>query len=261
VVLFEVSGSLVAALIENKIAATFQPEQSQRYATRAARWATSPKLLRVVTVLLAPQEYLSRSGAELFDVCLSYEDVVSLLRSNGDRRSTFLADAMDAGVEAYRQGYAPVPDVSATDVWSQCWDLSQRVTPRLNFQRPGAKPALSNWIEFRQADGFTLDDSKRVLLVYKAERGQADLQFSRTSPFDLSKAVGHLLDSSMNVVSAGKSASIRIAVPTVSFGASAQDQTVRIVEGLIACEKLRAFFVQSELRAALGTTDRRNPQG
>ena len=41
VVAFETKDGLVLALVENKIAAPFQPEQAQRYAARAQRWSFS----------------------------------------------------------------------------------------------------------------------------------------------------------------------------------------------------------------------------
>src|SRR5260370_5495846 len=102
VVAFESNGRHVIALIENKIAAPFQPDQAKRYAARASRWST--KGTHVLTVLLAPGDYMLRTDAKSFDVQLSYEEVATVLPLEGDKRSTFLADAMCAGVEQSRRG-------------------------------------------------------------------------------------------------------------------------------------------------------------
>jgi hypothetical protein len=48
----------------------------------------------------------------------------------------------------------------------------------------------------------------------------------------------------MDVVPAAKSASIRINVPAIGFAASPSGQDAQIAEGLHACERLRAFYLQ-----------------
>src|ERR1700730_13225130 len=73
VVVFTTGETHVIGFIENKIAASFQPEQAERYAARALRWSTAAGVSRVVTVLFAPEEYMHRSGSSVFDERISYE--------------------------------------------------------------------------------------------------------------------------------------------------------------------------------------------
>ena len=63
-----------------KIAAPFQPEQGLRYAARGQRWSTAEGITRVVTVLIAPDGYMSRPGAEAFEVRIPYEELSAALR-------------------------------------------------------------------------------------------------------------------------------------------------------------------------------------
>jgi hypothetical protein len=241
VVVFAAGEARVIALIENKIAASFQPEQAERYAARALRWATAAGVSRVVTVLFAPEEYMHRSGSNVFDERISYEAASAALRAEQDPRSMFLADALEAGVKSYHQGYVMKPDDSVSDMWMACWRTSLAI---LRFQQPGLKPGRSTWFYFRDADGFPAEDRKRAVIAYKAERGHADLQFAGTGTISLARRVEGLLDRTMGVVRAEKSASIRIAVRPINFHGSAKEQETSIIEGFNTCERLRAFFVE-----------------
>jgi hypothetical protein len=243
VVTFAVGDTRVIALVENKIAASFQERQAERYAARGQRWGATEGVSNVVTVLLAPGEYMSRAGAEVFDERISYEEAASALRAERDPRSMFLADALAAGVESYRQGYVMKPDESVSDMWMACWKVALKVAPNLGFNQPSLKPGRSTWFYFRDAEGFSREDRKRAVVAYKAERGQVDLQFASTTSAALARRTEGVINRSMKVVSAAKSASIRISVPSVDFFGSAEKQEAAIIEGFAACERLRVFFV------------------
>jgi hypothetical protein len=243
VVAFETEHGLLLALVENKIAAPFQPDQGVRYAARAQRWSTKEGISRVVTALIAPDGYMSRPGAEAFDVRIPYEELSAVLRDENDRRSRFLAGALEAGVEALRRGYIMTPDVNVSGMWQACWKISRQVAPKLNFNEPGLKPRLSTWLHFKDAEGLSDLDWSRVVLVYKAERGHVDLQFGGTSVAQLSLRSDGILLPSMKVRPAAKSASVRVLVPTLDFARAPDEQHQAIVEGFAACELLRIFFV------------------
>ena len=109
--------STVLALVENKIAAGFQPDQGLRYRKRADRWGREPGIGECTTVLIAPEQYMDWPGSTEFRHHLSYEDLASRLRKEGDPRSEFLADALEAGTGLYRRGYVAVPDAAVSSVW------------------------------------------------------------------------------------------------------------------------------------------------
>lgn len=248
VVVFSTSEADVVALVENKIAAGFQPEQAERYAARARRWNETSGVSKVSTVLFAPAEYMCRPGAEAFDLQVSYEEVATALRAEEDRRSAFLADALVAGIGAYRQGYVMKPNENVSDMWMACWKTSLTIAPKLRFQQPDLKPGRSTWFYFRTADGFSKEDVKYAVVVYKAERGQVDLQFADTTATSLMQRTTGILNESMKVESAGKSASIRIAVPKIDFSGSASEQDSNIVHGISVCELMRLFFIEHRKR-------------
>lgn len=243
IVAFQTEKGSALALVENKIAAPFQPEQALRYVARAQRWLTSDRIARVVTVLVAPGGYMSRPGAETFEVKIPYEDLSKVLREENDPRSRFLAEALEAGVEALRRGYVMTPDDAVTRMWQACWKLSLKVAPKLNLNEPGLKPGRSNWLYFRDAEGLSDLDWRRAVVVYKGERGHVDLQFGGTSTSQLMQRSQGILQPSMKVVPAAKSASIRVNVPIIDFSRAPEDQRQLIIEGLAASELLRSFFV------------------
>lgn len=237
-------------LVENKIAADFQPDQAKRYAERAARWRNDT-LADVITVLVCPKEYTSRPSSELFDAVFTYEGLIDALAASQDERSSFLSVALADGIASYRRGYVAVPDASVTSVWDKVWQACSTEQPALNMERPSQKPGKSTWIYFRRPKGFSEIDTKKCFIVYKASRGQVDLQFSSMQPSELEPILADLLDDDMEVVKASKSASVRIAVPRVDFTAAEIPQHEEIYIGLRAAERLRRLFVEKRVGTRL----------
>ena len=232
------------AHVENKIAAAFQPNQMERYRARSSRWAAIAGVSRSVTVLLAPANYMGRPGAEGFEVQITYEEASTALRTDGDPRAVFLADALEAGIEAYRRGYVMTPDEPVSALMKRCWQIASENAPTLNFAEPGVKPAGGTWPSFPKAMGFLANDAKRVELIYKMERGQVDLQFRNTDVEVLTQRCQGILAHGMEVRPAGKSASIRVLIPAIDFARAAEEQVAAIHDGIDVCERVRVFFVE-----------------
>lgn len=254
-VVFTSPEGYVLILVEDKIDASFQPGQVERYQSRAARWRDDPDVHATRTVLLSPAGYAEVAEANGFDMALSYETVENLLRSETDLRSIFLADALAAGLAAYREGYVPVPDPLATSIWQRYWELAVDIAPQLRFARPGEKPANASFLSFSSALGFTGQTQRRVQLILKAAHGNADLQFSGLSVDDVTALTRDALEPDMQVVEAGKSASIRIHIPPVHFSHHSNGQEDAMRRGLLACERLRAMFVEHRIAARLMDTE------
>ena len=234
-------------LIENKIDADFQPAQPERYLARARRWREemSPDA-DVETILLAPEEYFENHGSEVFDRLLSYEEVIASLVDSSDARTKYLANTLSDGIESHRLGYKPEHNEATTLVWAAIWELCNSLAPQLRMRRPESKPIGAGFIYFYNAEGVSATEtSRRAFVVYKPVHGNADLQFSNMREDSLREALGSLLDSGMAVAQAGKSASIRIKVPSVDFGRAPGEQEEAIRQGLLASERLRQFFIEN----------------
>lgn len=239
--------------VENKIAAEFQPDQAKRYAERAIRWRRHANV-EVKTALLCPRDYLLRPSSELFDLSITYEDLIELLRASRDDRSVFLARTLSEGILSYRRGYVAVPDQAVTSVWEAIWYTASKDYPYLNMEKPSAKPGKSTWIYFRRPSGFKEADTIRCVIVYKASRGQVDLQFKSMPPSKLESLLVNLIEPDMSVVKASKSASVRISVPALEFSTSAEPQKEAIHSGLRQVERLRRFFLENSIGERLGSS-------
>ena len=246
VVVFQCGPQKLKLLVENKIDAQFQAGQPERYRESAESRRKDDPTHEVKTVLLAPEKYFHTSGSESFDLKLSYEEVVRVLQSDTDPRASFLAESLEAGITKQQEGYQGIPDDSATSIWDVIWGMSREITPCLNMKSPGKKPRGSTWIHFTQAEEVSSGE-----IVWKMERGQVDLQFSKTDQADLKTLVANILEPDMHIEKAGKSASIRVKVSKIDFGLPPEAQEAKIQEGLRQAERLRRFFMDNGISELL----------
>lgn len=241
VVRFRTPDGDILALIENKIAAPFQPDQPGRYMIRATRLKKASDISHVYTMLFAPQDYLDTTNA-VFDIRLSYEEVEKTLTASADGRSIFLASVLREGVEAKRRGYVMKPDEVSSGLWQAIWEAALEIAPSLKMREPGLRPGGATFLYFYDALGLSGADRERVDLVYKFLHGFVDLQFKRTAPEELSSRISDLLDDDMAVVRASASSSIRVQVPRLDFGIEPSLQSESIETGLRVADRLREFF-------------------
>ncbi len=231
-------GASIVLLIENKIAASFQPEQDARYAIRARRLAESGGVAEVRTVLMAPGAYLEGASAA-FDARLAYEVIADWLEAHGESRAKFFARTLRAGVEAQRRGYVAVRDETVSRFWEDYYRVAAADFPALRMAPPGGKPAGSSFIYFRGALP-ALVAGRRADIVHKFAHGWVDLQFRDTAPEDL-EALRPRLPPDCVIARANNSASVRRHAPPLNPATSfaAQEAAARL--GLAAAEDLRAW--------------------
>jgi len=76
-------------LIENKINASFQKDQKERYTLRGQNYIKLNKICAFATILVAPQEYFS-NNLKGFDFRINYETILQYFKNNqfiGKRRN------------------------------------------------------------------------------------------------------------------------------------------------------------------------------
>ena len=248
-VAYEHGDKSLVLMIEDKVDAEYQPDQPERYQTRAEQWRkdmTSGS--NVETILLAPEDYFETEGSEIFDRQVSYEEVITALADASDQRTRFLARALQEGRRSLTQSYVALHSDSTTAIWNAIWEMSNSETPQLRMEKPGSKPARAGFIHLTEAEGVSAKDTqRRAKIVYKPARSNADIEFKNMRQEALRNSVGNLLGADMIVEQAGKSASIRIKVPVVDFGRAPEEQEEAIRQGLQASERLRRFFIQNRL--------------
>jgi len=206
-----IDGKGYIMLIENKIAADFQPDQALRYRQRGDEFIKAGECSDYSTVLVAPSDYLS--GEDDFDFCLAYEDIRSWYENESalGERGTYKAHLLMLAIEELRRGYHPIRDESTTTFWRRYWECVTELAPELNMKVPRNDiPKRSVWFSFQPKDL-----PKGISLIHKADRGYIDLQLSgRGDQIEqIHQDLGSFLEPSMVIVRTGKSAVVRIEVP------------------------------------------------
>lgn len=158
-------------LIENKIDASFQPQQPERYRTRALALGDA------LTVLIAPNAYLQSAQdlSRLFDAVVSYEELAQAIEAEATLRSRHRATLIRSAVEHSRKAYVAIPDEEVTAFWHRIFQIADREFAVLNMSRPAAKGSSSYWIIFKA------DLPPNITLDWKVPKSTVELNFWKSA--------------------------------------------------------------------------------
>lgn len=144
--LIENDNSALCLMIENKINASVQPQQSERYNQRGENSILQWKCDEYVTILVAPQIYLD--GCDSFYNVVSYEDIIGLLKNNESSNHPFVVYIIEQAIAKSSMWYSPVADQSVTDFCLSYYALVCKQFPFLNMKKPNKKPSASSFVYF-----------------------------------------------------------------------------------------------------------------
>jgi hypothetical protein len=231
----------VRLLIENKVAAAFQPEQADRYRWRAESDILQGKCTTARTVLIAPRRYLAASSKG-FDAVLPYESVVEWFDNAttlGPRR-IYKSRLLRLAIEKAVAGYNPVTDAPVTNFWQSYWAMSQEIAPQLRMPDPGGKPGGAGFIWFRP-EGVPYP---AIEIVHKLQRGIVDLQLARLGERvpEVASALAGLLQPGMSVARAHRSAVVRLTCLGADPNREFEAQVDAAHAGLVAASRLLEWF-------------------
>lgn len=231
-------GEQRAILIENKIDAAPQPDQAGRYRQRGEAGIAASDWQRYSTCMFAPARYIEATpDAMSYDSVVTYEQVRDWLRSrdSSDGRGHYRADVLDSAIEQNRRGYQPQADERVTRFWRAYWHSASEEFPELEMLEPGPKPPGSSWIEFRPR---ALGSGRRI--YHKLDKGSIDLQIDGAADqaSSIAAALGSLLGRDTEVVTTGKSTSVRAAVPPVDRFTDFDSQRTEVRAGMRAAYRL-----------------------
>jgi hypothetical protein len=227
-----------AILIENKIDATAQPDQAARYGQRGQAGIDVGDWVRYSTCMFAPARYIDANyHAKSYDSVITYEQVRDWLRlrESFSRRRDYRAAVLDSAIEQNRRGYQPQADARVTQLCRAYWQSASQEFPELEMPEPGPRPAGSSWIEFRPR---ALGPGKRI--YHKLDKGIVDLQIDRAADqaSSIAATLGSLLGRDTEVVTTGKSVSIRATVPAIDRFADFESQRSEARTGMRAAYRL-----------------------
>ncbi len=217
VFLFEaIDGPRTVIHIENKINASPQPEQGNRYRFRGEKGQKDGYWENFKTCIIAPNKYLSSSkNSESYDIEVSYEEILAYFQSRrplGERFS-YKARILLEGIEQNRRGYQPEYNDAMTNFVADYYKYAADNYPQLYMQKAKPRPAGSTWIMFYPPN---LND-KGINLVHQLTKGLVKIFFKGLSEeFEkLETKYNPILPENASIGLAGKSVAISIKVPPI----------------------------------------------
>lgn len=226
----------IAVLLENKIDAIAQEEQSKRYFLRAEKLKQELGLTSTVVGIIAPENYLQNNQeAQNYPIQISYESVAEWFSAQAGVRDLYRAAVLKSAIEKERRGYRPVKDEQVSQFWHDYWEYLQKTIPEVEMKEPDIVPAESDWPNLK----FKWFPAKWKL-IHKLSRGVLDLgtDLSSEAAAELEKK---LLDKGFLIVRTGKSFSIRLNVAVLDRNiplAEQQEALERCIGGIkqFACK-------------------------
>jgi hypothetical protein len=240
------NGQIIVILIENKVDASFQPRQAERYRERAETFCRNGLVDTAITLLFAPSCYIGENTqTHGFDVTLTYEELRDWIsnRQERDERVRYKEMLLQAAIEKSGRGYSPLVDGAVSSFQHRYWELACALEPDIMMNEPKGRPSGSTFIQFR-----TTGLPKGLVVVHKVDRGYVDLQFAgwgKRVPA-LKKLTDSIRDEAMTVEPASGSAVIRLHVPPLNVARAAEDQINEIKEGIAAAGHLHRWVWKNQ---------------
>ncbi|MBA8907488.1 PD-(D/E)XK nuclease family protein [Aminobacter ciceronei] len=167
----EMDGQKGVLLIENKIDASFQPRQAERYRERTQALESSHGFARCV--LVAPESYVGslNPSVSAFDASVSYEEIAAAIEQEGTSRALHRASLIKRAIERARSSYILVEAPAVTSLWERIYRIASSEFPALEMKPPSGKGSNSSWVIFKGAL------PPKVTIDWKIKKATVDLSF------------------------------------------------------------------------------------
>ena len=226
VFILDINGKRHALHIEDKIDAIAMPKQHDRYDLRAQKDIAAGQYDSYSVLIIAPEKYLaSNKEAQKYVNRVTYEQMREYFLNKKDIRSQYKRALIDRAILEQKNGYQYEANPNVVRFCTAMAAYQKEHFPSL------PKGSVAWWPGYP-----TLLNN--VVMVFKANKGFCDLQFGHTQAQDLFVRVRDHLTERMNVVQAGKSASVRISVAPVQFESSFEDKIMEVDKALEALVEL-----------------------
>jgi len=220
-------------LIENKLDASFQNKQYERYLQRAENYVTDNSCDSVFTILVAPKLYCDNQSE--FESYISYEQISKRLEFTGTKRNLFKSNLLKIASEKLRRGYQPVNSEPVQKFWYSYWKFKYGKYPNLRMKKPDIVPQNSDWPMLYD------DNLKGIVFYHKLGQGNTDATFKNFSN-DTEFKIREILPEKYELVKHSKSFSIRIFSGKIDRTMDFDNQKEIVNKGLENLEELRFWL-------------------
>lgn len=162
----------VAIFIEDKIDACTQEKQSERYELRAQKGVENGKYDAYYVFLACPEDYWKEHAEDKnaqYKYKVFYENMRGLYVGGNTARDIYKYQVIQTAIDAKKKGYQVIENEAVTQFWKDLRKFCENRVEMLGGDT--AKGSDACWPEFQTA-------LKNVKIVYKANKGYVDLQFS-----------------------------------------------------------------------------------
>jgi hypothetical protein len=229
----------IGILIENKIGAPEQDLQAERYHLRGIRSREEGKLDDYVTVMCAPQCYLSGLNPDsAYQHRFPYERIAEWFRRREGRRAAWRCGIMLEAIDQGRRGYTKIVNAITTAFHRSYWEHLRQRHPCIQMVDPDTRGSYSNWIIMSG-----LDFPKGVQIHHKFGQQVIELGFSNRRIEEILAIKAKTTDwpADIEVVQKGKTASLAIHVPPIDMKLGVEAQITAIEEALRAAYRLMPY--------------------
>lgn len=226
VFILNINGKRHALHIEDKIDAIAMQNQSGRYHLRAQKDIVAGEYDEYSVLIVAPEQYLEiNKEAQKYEHCVKYEQLRDYFANKNSIRSKYKLALIERSITNQKNGYQYEANPEMV-----------RFCMKMNAYNKEKYPGLpAGSVAWWRHYPTILKDS---VIVLKADKGFCDLQFSNTTKEDLFSRVRFFLTERMNVVQAGKSASIRIEVDPIFYENNFDDEIAKVDKAMDAIYEL-----------------------
>ena len=235
VFVLNINGKRHALHIEDKIDAIAMQNQSGRYHDRAKKDIAQGEYDEYSVLIVAPEKYLeANKEAHKYTHNVKYEQLRDYFSTKADIRSKYKLALIERAITDQKNGYQYEANPGMVEFCKKMNDYHKE-------KYPGLPAGSIAWWRYYPT---VMDD---VTIVFKANKGYCDLQFGHTTKEDLFPRVCEFLTEHMNVVPAGKSASVRIEVKPIWYENKFEDKIAEVDEALEAIYEL--FMLSKKIAA------------
>ncbi len=237
-IIIEVDGKKHGLLIEDKIDAIAMPEQCDRYMKRGNIGIESGDYSSFDVFIVAPENYIGNNiEAQKYPNKVTYEECLKYFQTNIDARKNFKLSQIKQAIYKQKTGYQVVENKAVTDFWSQYIAYKkQNYDGLLLTATEGPRGSNATWPQFNTI-------MEKIYIIHKADRKFVDLTIpgmanSLPQLEMLLNEMVNLKEHGMTVHPTGKSAAVRLLVPSLDFSKPFDEQIEKVEECFKAIEKM-----------------------
>lgn len=231
------NGKKIFVLIENKLDASFQDEQYERYVKRANEYVNEKECDDAFVILIAPELYCENQND--FENKLTYEAIIDRLEFVGTKRNLFKSKLLQIATEKLRRGYQPVNSIPVQNFWQSYWLFKQERFPTFIMKRPEIVPHNSDW-------PMLYDNRlKNIVFYHKLRQGNTDATFKGFSD-EVEFKIKQNIPEWAKFEKHNKSFSIRIFSGEIDRTQDFNKQIDKVINGLKNLERIRDWIIENK---------------